>query len=313
MQTKYELTPIEKEFFIKNGYLGPIKLYDPEDARLILRDIRKKSYDKSKAIFNNDVYYDRHFDISELTQHIGNPIIIEKLRGLMGNDILAWRSEYHAKFPGSSGTEWHQVKDYRFASGKPQLEPTCLNTGMPHDLTVWTTFTEATKTNGCLKFMPGTQLKLYFDESKPLTNSRKREENYTSVESGTSFYGYRFADFKIDPNWEPKEEDAVYLEMQPGECVIFSGMCMHGSAPNTTKRETRFAIGARYAPTHVRIYPDQTEFRSHGGYFDLEQYGAVLVSGEDKFKHNRLRDTNNHGEKFPYLTTISENRAKLLG
>ena len=93
--------------------------------------------------------------------------------------------------------------------------------------------------------------------------------------------------------------------MNIGECVIFTARCMHGSFPNTSKRSTRFAITARYVPTDVRVYPEQNEFTEHGGYFDLKNYGCVLVSGVDRYKHNSLRNKNNLGEDFQApLTSI---------
>jgi non-heme Fe2+,alpha-ketoglutarate-dependent halogenase len=301
MQPKKADTQPDIDFFWENGFIGPIKLYEPEEAKEILSQIRMNNQDRSHILFDNDVNYDRHFDIPELTQHIGHPKIIEVIRQIIGKDILSWRTEFFPKFPGSVGTEWHQVANYQYASGKPQLVPTQPQEGIPIDLTVWTTFTEATKENGCMKFMPGSQKKLYFDESKlPATG---RSEDYESVKADTGFFGYNFADYKIDPDWEPDESKAVTLEMNPGECVIFTARCMHASHPNISKRSTRFAISSRYVATHVKVYPDMDDLRVHGGYFDLTNYGTILVSGEDIFKHNRIRKENNRGIPFPYAAS----------
>lgn len=286
------------DFFHENGYLGPIKVYEPEEAKRLLNEIRKKSFDRSNSVFNNDVNYDRHFDVSELTQHFGHPNIVGRIRSLLGPDILGWRTEFHPKFPGSTGTEWHQVKTYQFSSGKPQVMPTKEVLGEPYDLTVWTTFTEATKENGCMKFIPGSHKRLYYDEKKPTLHAV--EGHYKSVDSGTDFYGYRYADYKIDPNWNPDDEKIVALEMQPGECVFFSALCVHGSYPNTTKRSTRFAVSCRYVPTHTKVYPDQENFESHGSHFDLKRYATVLLAGADTYQHNKITTQNFMGEDFPY-------------
>ena len=285
--------------FWENGFIGPIKLYEPEEAKEILTGIRIHNQDRSHILFDNDVNYDRHFDIPELTQHIGHPKIIRVLRDIIGKDILSWRTEFFPKFPGSAATEWHQVSNYQYASGKPQLLPTEPKEGIPIDLTVWTTFTEATKENGCMKFLPGSHKKFYYDESK--TPKQGRDGKYESFKSNTSFFGYNFDDYKIDPMWSPDEEKAVAMEMLPGECVIFTAKCVHASYPNTSKRSTRFAISSRYVPTHVRIYPDMNCLRAHGGDFDLTNYGAILVSGRDNYNHNRIRTENNRGIPFPYL------------
>lgn len=284
------------EFFYENGFMGPFKLYEPEEAKEILHQIRIKNLDKSNAVFDNDVNYDRHLDISELSQHVCHPGIVSRLREIIGANILCWRTEFFPKFPGSAGTEWHQVSNYQYATGKPMLVPTQEQQGIPFDLTVWTTFTEATKENGCMKFLPGTHKKLYYDESK--RTAAGRQGKYRSVEAETLFYGYNFEDFKIDDEWSPSESDAVAMEMQPGECVIFTARCIHASFPNTSKRSTRFAISARYVPTHVEVYKDMHEFDAHGGHFVLDKYGTVLVSGKDEFQHNTIKSHNELGEAF---------------
>lgn len=288
-----------KHDFEKNGFIGPIKIYEPSEAKALLAKIRLNNLDRKYILFDNDVNYDRHFDIPELTEHIGQRAIIERLRMLLGNDIFCWRTEFFPKFPGDKGTEWHQVEDYRYASGEPQLIPIQnYPSGIPMDLTVWTAFTDATKENGCMKFLPGSHKFRYYDESKkPLTG---RDTNYKSIEADTQFFGYNFADFKVDPYWEPNEAEALAMEMQAGECVIFTARCVHASFPNITRRLTRFAITARYVPSFVRVYPDQDRLNAHGTTFDLKQHGCVLVSGEDKYKHNRIRQTNNRGMAFPY-------------
>jgi non-haem Fe2+, alpha-ketoglutarate-dependent halogenase len=287
----------DAEFFFSNGFAGPFKLYEPDEAREMLKEIRIRNFDTAKALFSNDVNYDRHFDISELSRHITHPGIIRRIQEVIGPDILCWRTEFFPKFPGSVGTEWHQVEAYQYSTGTAQLSPTVRHENAPTELTVWTAFTESTRENGCMKFMPGSHKQWYYDESKmPKTG---RDGLYKSVASETSFYGYNYSDFKVDPDWEPDESKAVALEMEPGECVIFTAKCMHASFPNSTKNSTRFAITSRYVPTDVRVYPDLSDFNEHGGHFDLANYGCVVVSGNDRFHHNKIRHENNLGESFP--------------
>ncbi|MFW9930643.1 MAG: chlorinating enzyme, partial [Candidatus Thorarchaeota archaeon] len=293
------LSASELDFFNNNGFVGPFKLYNPDEAREILDEIRIKNLNRTNILFDNDVNYDRHFDIPELTDHISHPGIINRIRSIIDSNILCWRTEFFPKFPGSTGTEWHQVVNYQYATGEPMLKPTEDNPNVPIDLTVWTVFTEATRENGCMKFLPGTHKKLYYDESRKANAGR--DGTYKSVEEKTLFFGYNFDDFRIDPEWQPNEEEAISLEMKPGECVIFTARCIHGSHPNITKRSTRFAISSRYVPTHVRVYPEMKMFSAHGGHFDLERYGVVLVSGEDTYKHNKIRDENNLGQIFKTL------------
>lgn len=292
--------------FEENGVIGPFTLYSPDEAKAMLRRIRIANQDRSHILFDNEVNYDRHFDIPELAAHIGHPTIIEKVSKILGPDLLAWRTEFFPKFPGTPGTEWHQVRNYQYATGTAMLQHSTQSDDLPLDITVWTTFTEATKENGCMKFLPGSHRALYYDESKSITMGRAGE--YSSVdamESSGSFFGYDFKEFRVDPAWVPPEEEALAMEMEAGQCVIFTARCVHASYPNTTQRSTRFAIASRYVPTEVKVYPGWPSFEAHGGYFDLTHYGAVLVAGQDTYGHNKIRSTDNRGQHFPHHTVAA--------
>lgn len=291
--------------FFKDGFYGPFKSYDEAEAKNLLSDIRRCSQDSGKAIFRNDCNYDRHFDIDTLARHIENPIILSHVKAILGEDLLCWRTEYFPKFPGAKGTEWHQVERFQYTTGKPQLQPVDGKPGdVPFELTVWTTFTESDIENGCMKFLPGSHLRKYYDES--IVPKTGRGGTYSSIESDTSFFGYNFSEFKIDPSWDPCEEDAVSMVMRPGESVIFTARCVHGSHPNSTNNRTRFAISSRYVAPDVMVYPNQTEFNEHGGHFDLHQYGTVLVSGQDKHRVNRHRSDTNTGFLFKHARGVAK-------
>lgn len=286
-----------RKSFIKDGFIGPIRLYEPDRARELLKEIRIANQDTSNALYDNDVNYDRHFDIAPLSEHIGHPTIVAAVQAILGQDLFCWRTEFFPKFPGSAGTEWHQVTNYAYATGSPMLEPV---TGYDEDfldITVWTVFTDTDRTTGCMKFLPGSHHHAYYDESKSTVTGRTGA--YRSVQ-GAGFFGYEFEDFKIDPTWFPSEEDAVAVDMRAGECVVFSARCVHGSHPNVTKNQTRLAIAARYTTPSVRVYPGWDGFSAHGGTFDLRDYGCVLVAGTDTIRQNRLRTYNNLGMRFPH-------------
>ncbi|SDJ53534.1 non-haem Fe2+, alpha-ketoglutarate-dependent halogenase [Paraburkholderia steynii] len=287
---------VRKKFF-ENGFYGPFDVYEPVEAKNLLMEIRRKSRDMSNAIFKNECNYDRHFDIDELASHIENRTVIDHVSAILGQNLLCWRSEFFPKFPGAKGTEWHQVERFQYTTGNPQLQPSGGQPGdIPFELTVWTTFTESDVENGCMKFLPGSHRHKYFDETiEPKTG---RNAEYSSISADTSFFGYNFSEFKVDPEWTPNEDEAVSVEMEPGQAIIFTAKCVHGSHPNTTKNKTRFAISSRYVSTDVLVYPNQKNFVEHGGAFDLSEYGVVHVSGVDEYSHNRIRKRTNTGYTF---------------
>lgn len=287
--------PVVDDFW-RNGYMGPFRLYSPEEAADALRAIRVGNQDRSNAVFDNDVNYDRHFDIPDLARHIGHPEILRATRSILGPDVMCWRSEFFPKFPGSAATEWHQVDDFSYATGEPMLVPGNDWGEWPFGVTVWTAFTRSTIDNGCLRVIPGSHRKRFYDEKRP--TSQGRSGTFQSVTAEGNFYGYDFTEFQLDPDWTPPEEEAVDLVMEPGEAVLFTSRCLHASRPNTSARDTRFAITARYVAGDVGVYPGWDRFTSHGGEFDLRRYGVVPVSGSCSAEGTRVREEDAHGVPF---------------
>lgn len=287
----FHLTEEEKQSFLDNGYFGPFKVFEQDEALDRWKKIRRSLItEKSKVYNENAFHYDRHLDLDILSEHITNPRIVHKLESIMGKDILCWRTEVFSKSPGAKGTEWHQVEDFAYANNNsPQLVPT-EKAAWGIVMTVWIAFSKTTKENGCMKFLPGSHTKMYFDEQKKF----EKKLDYNS----TGFYGYEFADLKVEPDWKPDESKAVYLEMEPGEAVMFTTKCVHGSAPNTTKNSTRYSTNIRYVPASTKIFSGMTEVWDHGQHYELDNYSSVLVSGEDKYQHNKLAGVNLNGKPF---------------
>jgi non-haem Fe2+, alpha-ketoglutarate-dependent halogenase len=118
-----------------------------------------------------------------------------------------------------------------------------------------------------------------------------------------SFFGYNYEDIKIDKDWDPDAQAVDHVEMRPGQFIIFTARCIHGSNPNVSNRQ-RMGFAIRVVPTHVRVYGGMTEFDEFGHHFDLDKHGCVLLSGRDEFGHNRMRHENAWGEPFRPLETM---------
>lgn len=298
----FVLAPDELASFHKNGYLGPVTIYSGDEMDQIWRTVQRESLDRSRAAYPdvdpsigaaNIVNYDRHLDIDVLAQHVCNWKIVDRVTSILGPDLLCWRTEFFPKYPGDEGTDWHQADTFANASGKPQLlwPGESENDFGAGTLTVWTAFTDSTRENGCLQIIPGTQHKMNYDETKHMeyTEERINSEVKNGVRRG--FFGYDYRQLQVDPNWQPNEEDAVSLVMNKGECVIFWSTLMHASLPNISKDSYRMGFASRYVPTKVRIYPDTDHIEEYGGTISLEKWSAVLVSGKDTFKHNKITTT----------------------
>ncbi len=289
----FALTEDELAFFDTNGYVGPFKVYESEEAAALLTAIRCKAHDRSHAIFGDSALnYDRHLDIWELGQHILRPEIAHRVQSLIGPDILCWRTEFFTKNKKQAPTGWHQVEAFAVGGGPDMLTPTVRHEGVPVEMTVWTSLTEASREMSCLKFMPGSHKHWYYDEHGKMTFHVDQVHT-----DNASFFGYNYDDLKLDPAWSPDESKAVALEMKPGECVLFTARVLHGSMPHSS-RKARVAVAARYVPTTVQVYKEMDSFSEFGETLTLENHGNVLVAGEDRYGHNRILERDMNGVAF---------------
>lgn len=298
-RTDFALAPDELASFHQNGYIGPVTIYSPDEMDQIWRTVQLESLDRSRAAYPdvdpsigapNIINYDRHLDIDVLAQHVCNRKIVDRVASILGPDLLCWRTEFFPKYPEDEGTDWHQADTFANASGKPQL----LWPGESEDdfgagtLTVWTAFTDSTRENGCLQIIPGTHHKMNYDETKHMEYQEERINSEVKEGVRRGFFGYDYRQLQVDPNWKPNEEDAFSLVMEKGQCVIFWSTLMHASLPNSSKDNYRMGFASRYVPTKVRVYPDTDHIEEYGGTISLENWSAVLVGGEDTFKHNKI-------------------------
>ncbi len=310
--SNFKLTPDEIAKFETQGFIGPIKVYEPEEMEARWKEIRRSIPDRSRAIYpenslgavTNLSNYDRHLDIDLLSEHILNRRIVERVSSILGPDILCWRTEFFPKYQGDEGTDWHQAATFGNASGRPQIQWPAVNDAPAFGgtITAWTAFTHSTKENGCLQLMPGTHRTMNYDETLGMSYNPDTINSQDKDGIKRGFFGYDYRELQKDPNWKPDESMAFPLVMQPGECVIFWSTLMHGSLPHTgSKKDYRMGFATRYVPTQVKVYPETDDVSEYGGKIPLENFASVLVSGKDDYGINKLTEHNRRGWKFTPL------------
>lgn len=303
----YALTDEELEQFHRDGFYGPFDLYDPDEMERDLWAIRPKLIDGRQGIYSrakamagttNLASYDRHMDVDFLAEHVTHPGIVERVGSVLGPNVLCWRSEWFAKYPGDEGTDWHQTDNFANVGKHPQIV-------WPEDrefggaLTIWTAFTEAKIENGCLQLMPGTHKTMNYDDDKVIQYDTANIGKYTKNGIRRGFYGYDYRQLQKDPDFEPDESRAKSMVMRAGQAVMFWSTIMHASHPHDgLTDEMRLAYVCRYVPTSVQVYPGMDTLEEFGGEASLEKHGSVLVSGVDEFGHNKLVDRTIHGTPF---------------
>jgi len=310
--SSFALSAEEQETFWKQGFIGPFRVLDEDDMVGAWRTERLALIDRSNAIYTenwavsgntNISNYDRHMDNEFLADLITHPRITDRVASVLGPDVLCWRTEFFPKYPGDEGTDWHQADTFANASGKPQIV-------WPEDsefggtITVWTAFTEATTSNGCLQFIPGSYTTMNYDETKVMAYRPDRINTETKDGIRRGFFGYDYRQLQVDPDFAADESLAVPIVMCPGEAVMFWSTLMHASYPHSGETDSmRLGFAARYVPTSTHIYPGTDVVEEYGGRVSLERYGAVLVSGENRYDHNRIATHTTTGHPFRHRLT----------
>lgn len=306
----FSLSQNELEKFHRDGYIGPFDLYHKDEMERSLQALRPKLLNTKKAIYSQDKAvsgitnlsnYDRHLDVDFLAEHITRPEIVDRVSSILGRDTLCWRTEFFPKYPGDEGTDWHQADNFSNVAGSkhPQIV-------WPEDaqfggtITVWAAFTDATIENGCLQFIPGTHRTMNYDESKTMNYQSDAINKMEKDGVRRGFFGYDYRQLQKDPNWKPDESQAKSMVMRQGQFIIFWSTLMHASHPhNGLTDQMRLGFAARYLPTSVQVYPYSNTLEEFGGQASLDKFGCVLVSGDNRFPHNRFVDRTCNGFPFP--------------
>jgi non-heme Fe2+,alpha-ketoglutarate-dependent halogenase len=291
--------------FHKNGVIGPFDLCSPAEMKANWKRLRLELFDRRKVVYPEAKpgtgVYDRHLDNDLLADIVSHPRIVGRMASILGPDVICWRSEFFPKYPNDEGTDWHQADTFGGANGVPHIVwPDGSDFGGA--LTAWIAFTDAEMDTACMQFIPGTQRTMFYDETKGMhyDPSRVNKKEVNGILRG--FFGYDWREIQKDPNWEPDESKAISVPCRAGQFLIFWSTLMHASRPHAgNTRDMRLAFASRYIPPAVTVYADMKESKTVtelGGSFDITNYGAVLVSGRDKYGHNLMRSQTTRGRPF---------------
>ena len=157
-----------------------------------------------------------------------SPEVLDLIEPVVGPNIGLWASHFISKDPHTGkATPWHE--DSAYWNGRTStMEGIC---------TVWLAIDQATKENGCMAVIPGSQ--------------RGGFSEYEAVadESGNIFP----TQIKTD---QVDEAKAVYFELKPDECSLHEARIMHGAQANTSDKR-RAGYTMRYFPTTTKVYPER--------------------------------------------------------
>ncbi|MET0850441.1 MAG: phytanoyl-CoA dioxygenase family protein [Candidatus Rokuibacteriota bacterium] len=168
------------------------------------------------------------------------PAILDAVEDLIGPDILVYTSTWFIKEPETAAiAAWHQ--DATYFGLRPYAH-----------VTAWLALTDATATNGCMEFLPGSHA------------GGQRPHRAGVVADSVNRAGQAIVG-------EVDDAPAVHAPLRPGEFSLHHTLCLHRSQPNRSPGR-RIGLAISYIPTHVR-------------HLGAHRPPAMLVRGVDAFGH----------------------------
>ena len=224
-----------------NGFYFPIDLLSPEEIahyRAKLEAFERRN----GGPISGALRHKSHLLFPWLNELIRHEKILDVVEDVLGPNLLCWSTSFFIKEPGDPGfVSWHQDATY-WGLDKPDVT------------TVWVAFTPADLVNGCMKMIPG---------------SHKRQVSHRDTFDKHNLLT-RGQEIAVRVN----EDEAVAIELKPGQASLHHVLMWHGSAPNrSANRRIGFAI--RYVPTYVRQIAGASD-------------SATLVRGRDEYGNFEL-------------------------
>lgn len=213
------LTPQQIEDFNRDGYLAGMRIFNEEEIagirsyfdELLARTLAAGG--DSYSISTAHLRYGGVYDI------LTNARIVDRIKDLIGDDVVAWGSHFFCKMPGDGKrVSWHQDSSYW------PLTPSMA-------VTAWLAIDDATIENACMRFIPGSHHLGHLTYS--LSENDEANVLNQTVPGAESF------------------GKPVDVQLKAGEISIHSDLLLHGSEANESSKR-RCGLTLRYCPAMVR-------------------------------------------------------------
>lgn len=202
--------------FHELGYLGPFAACTPAEMEEYRARIETEVLPTTGRNPKSPVQA-RHLDHRLVYDLVTSAPVLDRLRGILADDIVLWATYFFNKEPGGAEIPWHQ--DAHFWP----IEP-------PINVSIWMAVDRVTTENSCVQIIPG---------------SHRRVVNHIPSREGMAFGD------EADPA-EVDESKAINMELEPGEFFIFNERMLHHSNKNTSNLR-RMGLSARYTIPIVNI------------------------------------------------------------
>ncbi|MDJ0598496.1 MAG: acyl-CoA-binding protein [Crocosphaera sp.] len=292
------LTLKEINHFQEKGWVGPLDIFESSKltdakncletySRLIVEADGQEIMGFYNNVFNLETPRDLHLFHQPIANLFQDLDLVKRVQQIAGNDLLLWYTNVFCKLPGQGEIKWHQAKEYYTSSDIDYQKKTLVYDANEDsiNLTVWVALDDADLENGCMQFANGSHQKIF----PMLPASIPAKEGVFAGISAHKTVWQREQKYSLSYDFNENDWPLETVPIKAGQAIIFTEKVMHRSFPNRSNRR-RLAIIGRYVRPSTQVYP----YRWQGNFIDenghnIQRHYCLLVSGEDKYGHNLIR------------------------
>ncbi len=254
--------------FAKNGISWPHRI-----SKKNVKNTLKKNYflfmEKSKKYFGQNISLKPHL-LSEYFYNLAvDPIIIRKVKKIIGNNIYIWSSAFFVKAPGEG-------KIVSFHQDNPYWQLTTNKV-----VTAWISLSNSNSKNGALQAVPKSH-NLGLIKKLDVKNARKSylKGEKTTGDNDLLSYNQNLEKFI-------KLNKPITINLKTGEFSIHHVNTVHGSGINKSKNY-RMGYAVRYVSSETRHEEEDSDFATHiSG--TKNKYYTDEIKPEGEFSENSIK------------------------
>ena len=237
----YELESEQIESYHKDGYLFPLEVLSNDEVNDVRAEFAQAHDQAAQQGLADDLpgllRTNAQLVLPFVHRIARRPQIIDRVTSLLGPDLLLWSAEFFIKGAQTDKiVSWHQDLTY-WGLGETDDE-----------ITVWLALSVSSVESGCMRFIPGSH------------HQRLLPHRDTFAENNVLSRGQ---EIEVEIN----EDEAVNIELKPGQVSFHHGRIFHASGPNKSKHD-RIGLVFRFLTPSVKQQVAQRDY-------------AMLVRGTD--------------------------------
>lgn len=281
------LSPEQIAEYERSAVLGPLPLLSPkqaDDFRTFVQEthaadwhgkfglgieaVNELKKNKQWTVDHGAIWQERNFE--EFRNIATHPVLAQRVASLLGDEVVAWRTQVFEVRPGQKGTFWHTATTFTEDGDRPALSPPADIPASMVNLTCWIALQDVGPENACLRIVPGSHddgrldamLQRFARDRVGFLMSFKGRDLERALMalrySGDIFLVVQLAfdlGMSLVPDLYETRRPQSY-SMKAGEALFFSSNNLHGSFPNSST-DGRYAMVIRFTSADVGIFEDQ--------------------------------------------------------